>query len=73
MKYIVKNLKTGEYLRQGDMFFVWTSDIYYAKVFKGLNGAQNILKKIVNSNLLSGESAGEYKIFGIEMKEVNIV
>ena len=73
MKYIIKNLKTGEYLRQGDTFFIWTSDIYYAKVFKGLNGAQNILKKIANSNILSGESAGEYKIFGIEMKEVNIV
>lgn len=72
MKYIVKNIKTGEYLRQGDMFFIWTPDIYYAKVFKGLKGAQNILKKIVNSNLRSGESAGEYKIFGIEMKEVEV-
>ena len=72
MKYIIKNLKTGEYLRQGDMFFVWTSDIYYAKVFKGLKGAQNIMKKIVNSNLRSGESADEYKIFGIEMKEVEV-
>jgi hypothetical protein len=72
MKYIVKNIKTGEYLRQGDTFFVWTPDIYYAKVFKGLNGAQNTLKKIVNSNIRYGESAGEYKIFGIEMKEVEV-
>jgi len=72
MKYIVKNIKTGEYLRQGDTFFVWTPDIYYAKVFKGLKGAQNTLKKIVNSNIRYGESAGEYKIFGIEMKEVEV-
>lgn len=72
MKYIIKNLKTGEYLRQGDMFFIWTPDIYYAKVFKGLKGAQNTLKKIVDLNLFSGESAGEYKIFGIEMKEVEV-
>lgn len=72
MKYIIKNLKTNEYLRQGDMFFVWTTDIYYAKVFKGLKGAQNILKKIVDSNLRFGGSDSEYKIFGIEMKEIEL-
>ena len=72
MKYVIKNLKTNEYLRQGDMFFIWTTDIYYAKVFKGLKGAQNILEKIVNSNLRFGGSGDEYKIFGIEMKEIEL-
>jgi len=72
MKYIIKNLETGEYLRQGDMFFIWTPDIYYAKVFKGLKGAQNILKKIVNSDIRFDNLSVEYKIFGIEMKEVEV-
>ena len=71
MKYVIKNLKTNEYLRQGDTFFVWIPDIYYAKVFKGLKCAQNSLKNIVNSNLRFGGS-GEYKIFGIEMKEIEL-
>ena len=47
MKYIIKNLETGEYLRQGDTFFVWTSDIYYARVFKGLKGATTVLNNIL--------------------------
>jgi len=72
MKYIIKNLETGEYLRQGDMFFIWTPDIYYAKVFKGLKGAQNTLKKIVNSDIRFDNLSVEYKIFGIEMKEVEV-
>lgn len=73
MKYIIKNLKTGEYLRQGDTFFVWTSDIYYAKVFKGLKGAQNILNKIGLKDICNKGKTDGYKIFGIEMKEVEIV
>ena len=72
MKYIIKNLKTGEYLRQGDMFFIWTTDIYYAKVFKGLKGAQNIMNKIVLEDISNNGKADGYKIFGIEMKEVEV-
>jgi len=66
MKYIIKNLKTGTYLRNGQIFFEWTPDIYYAKVFQGLKGAQNTLDNVINS------CSGEYKIFGIEMKEVEL-
>jgi len=72
MKYIIKNLKTGEYLRQGDMFFIWTPDIYYAKVFKGLKGAQNIMDKIALQDISDKGKSDGYKIFGIEMKEVEI-
>ena len=72
MKYIIKNLKTSEYLRQGDTFFVWTPDIYYAKVFKGLKGAQNILNKIEMKDIRTKGKTDDYKIFGIEMKEVEI-
>ena len=72
MKYIIKNIKTGEYLRQGDTYFVWTSDIYYAKVFKGLKGAQNILNKIALKDIRTKGKTDSYKIFGIEMKEVEI-
>ena len=72
MKYIIKNLKTGNYLRQGDTFFVWTSDIYYAKVFKGLKGAQNILNKIAMKDISTKGKTDGYKIFGIEMKEVEV-
>ena len=52
MKYIIKNLKTGEYLRQGDQFFIWTSDIYYAKVFKGLKGATTVLVNILEKDTI---------------------
>ena len=72
MKYIIKNLKTGEYLRQGDMYFIWTPDLYYAKVFKGLKGAQNIMKKIDSEDISNKGKSDGYKIFGIEMKEVEI-
>ena len=72
MKYIIKNLKTGEYLRQGDTFFVWTSDIYYARVFKGLKGATTVLNNILNKDTRWGGKPGNYKIFGIEMKEVEV-
>lgn len=46
MKYIIKNTMTGEYLRSGNLFFVWTNDIYFAKVFKGVKSAQNNIKDI---------------------------
>ena len=72
MKYIIKNLKTGEYLGEGNMFFVWTPDIYYARFFKGLKGAQNILNKIVQKDIRDKGESNDYKIFGIEMKEVEI-
>ena len=72
MKYIIKNLKTDEYLRQGDTFFVWTSDIYYARVFKGKKGALTVLNNIKCKDTRWGGDPGEYKIFGIEMKEVEI-
>ena len=73
MKYIIKNLKTGKYLRQGDTFFVWTPDIYYARVFKGLKGAQNIMNKIGLKDICNKGKTDGYKIFGIEMKEVEVV
>ena len=73
MKYIIKNLKTGEYLRQGDQFFIWTSDIYYAKVFKGLKGATTVLVNILEKDTQWGGKPGEYKICGIEMKEVDVI
>lgn len=72
MKYIIKNLKTGEYLRQGVMYFIWTPDIYYAKVFKGMKGAQNILNRIELQDICTKDKSDGYKIFGIEMKEVEI-
>ena len=46
MKYIIKNTMTGEYLRSGNLFFVWTNDIYFAKVFKGIKSAQNNINDI---------------------------
>ena len=72
MKYIIKNLKTGEYLRQGDTYFVWTPDIYYARVFKGKKGASTVLNNIIYKDTIWGGDPGEYKIFGIEMKEVEV-
>ena len=72
MKYIIKNLKTGEYLRQGDTYFVWTPDIYYARVFKGKKGASTVLNNIIYKDTSWGGDPGEYKIFGIEMKEVEV-
>ena len=72
MKYIIKNLKTNQYLRQGDMFFIWTSDINYARVFKGLKGAQNILNRIDSQDIYDKGKSDGYKIFGIEMKEVEV-
>lgn len=72
MKYIIKNLKTGEYLRQGDMYFIWTPDIYYARVFKGLKGAQNILNRLDQNDIFIKGNSDGYKIFGIEMKEVEV-
>ena len=46
MKYVIKNTMTGEYLRSGNLFFIWTNDIYFAKVFKGIKSAQNNIKDI---------------------------
>ena len=70
MKYIIKDLKTGQYLRQGDTYFVWTPDIYYARVFKGKKGASTVLNNIIYKDTRLGGKTGEYKIYGIEMKEV---
>ena len=72
MKYIIKNLKTGQYLRQGDTYFVWTPDIYYARVFKGKKGASTVLNNIIYKDTRWGGDLGEYKIYGIEMKEVEL-
>ena len=72
MKYIIKNLKTGQYLRQGDTYFVWTPDIYYARVFKGKKGASTVLNNIIYKDTRWGGELGEYKIYGIEMKEVEV-
>ena len=72
MKYIIKDLKTGQYLRQGDIYFVWTPDIYYARVFKGKKGASTVLNNIIYNDTRWGGEPGEYKIYGIEMKEVEV-
>ena len=72
MKYIIKDLKTGQYLRQGDTYFVWTPDIYYARVFKGKKGASTVLNNIIGLDTRWGGEPGEYKIYGIEMKEVEV-
>jgi hypothetical protein len=72
MKYIIKNLKTGQYLRQGDTYFIWTPDIYYARVFKGKKGASTVLNNIIYKDTRWGGDPGEYKIYGIEMKEVEV-
>ena len=73
MKYIIKNISTGEFLRQGDIYFVWTPDIYFARVFKGLKGAQTVLSNIIRRETeWGGPKKHEYKIMGIEMKEVEL-
>lgn len=71
MKYIIKDITSGEYLRNGSVFFEWTKDIYYAKVFKGIKGANNALNDIKKDHW-QYPSTHEYKIFGIEIKEVEI-
>lgn len=71
MRYIIKDITSGEYLRNGAMYFEWTSDIYYAKVFKGIKGATNTLNDIKKSRW-ECPSKHEYKIFGIEMKEIEV-
>ena len=69
MKYIIKNTKTNKYLKSGSVFFEWTDDLYYAKVFKGLKGASNALTDIINKN----ESlVSAVKVIGVEMKEIEI-
>ena len=71
MRYIIKDTTSGEYLRNGSMYFEWTPDIYYAKVFKGIKGVTNALNDIKKSKL-DYLSTHEYKIFIIEMKEVEL-
>ena len=72
MKYIIKNLNSGEYLHKGDTFFIWTPDIYYARVFKGMKGATTVLNNILKKDTQWGGKPGNYKIFGVEIKEVEI-
>lgn len=64
MKYIIKNMDTGQYLYSGRVFFEWTPDIYYARVFKGIKGATNTLNQI--------RTKANCKILGIEMKEIEL-
>jgi len=72
MKYVIKNLENGQYLRQGDTYFIWTPDIYYARVFKGLKGATTVMENIISKDIRWGGKVGSYKIYGIEMKEVEL-
>lgn len=74
MYYIIKDTETNSYLHKGEVYFKWTSDLYFVKVFKSEKAAQRILEKIRKRYQDGGTEMTEeiFVMKGITMQEVDL-